>query len=196
MDLVSRVQNMIMKPKVEWPVIAQEEPNTQQIIVSYVLPLALIPTIAMIIGWGLIGVVVRSLTYGIMMGLVQLITAFVAVYLSAFVIDALAPNFGSQKSLGRAMQLVAYSATPAWVAGALYIIPYLGWLVSLIGLYSFYLLYLGLPYTMKTPQDKVVVYLIVSIAVLILVYIVIGAILGTIFAGIFGLGALGLYQTM
>jgi hypothetical protein len=43
---------------------------------------------------------------------------------------------------------------------------------------------------MKTPQDKVVVYLVVSIIVLIIVYAVIGAILSLIVMGIFGLGAI------
>jgi hypothetical protein len=42
---------------------------------------------------------------------------------------------------------------------------------------------------MKTPQDKVVGYLVVSIIVLIIVYAVIGAILSMIVLGIFGLSA-------
>jgi len=196
MNLVDRAKNIITTPKAEWQAVAAEEPNTQQIFVGYVLPLALIPTVANIIGWGLIGMgFMTSFEWGIAMGLVQFVSAFVAVYVTAFVADALAPNFGSQKNLGRAVQLVAYSATPAWVAGILNIVPPLGWLASLVGLYSLYLLYLGLPHTMRTPQDKVVVYLIVTIAVLILVYIILGAILSAIFFAIFGLGAMTMMGT-
>lgn len=196
MSLVDRAKNIITKPKAEWAVIAAEEPNVQQIFVGYVLPLALIPAIAHIIGWGLIGAgFLMSYSYGIAMGLVSFITAFVSVYLTAFVIDALAPNFGSQKNLGRAVQLVAYSATPAWVAGILYILPFIGWLASLLGLYSLYLMYVGLPHTMKAPQDKVMVYLIVSIIVLLVVYFVIAAILTSILLGIFGLSLLGVTGT-
>jgi hypothetical protein len=50
-------------------------------------------------------------------------------------------------------------------------------------------MYLGLAPIMKTPQDKVVGYLVVSIIVLIIVYAVIGAILSMIVLGIFGLSA-------
>jgi len=190
MNLFDRVKKIILEPKTEWGVIAGEEPNVMQIMTGYVLPLALIPTIASIIGFGLIG---RggfiSFSYGIASAIIQFLSAFVIVYIAAFVIDFLAPNFGSQKNLGRAVQLVAYSYTPAWVAGVFYIFPVLSWIVLLASLYSLYLLYLGLTPLMKTPQDKVVVYLVVSIIVLIVVYAVIGAILSLIIMGIFGISA-------
>jgi len=53
------------------------------------------------------------------MGLIQFILAFVGVYLSAYVIAYLAPRFASQQDMGRAVPVVAYSYTPAWVAGIL-----------------------------------------------------------------------------
>jgi hypothetical protein len=189
MNLVERAKNIIVTPKTEWDAVAKEEPNIQQILIGYVLPLALIPTIAVIIGWGLIGAFgFTSLNYGIAMGLVQFINAFLSVLIAAFVIDALASNFGSQKNMGRAVQLVAYSLTPVWIAGILNILPAIGWLAGLIGLYGLYLMYLGLTPMMKTPEDKKVGYLIVSIIILIVVYFVIAAILTAIFIAIFGLG--------
>jgi len=130
-----------------------------------------------------------SFNYGIALALVQLIQAFLAVFLTAFVIDALAPSFGSAKSFGSAVQLVAYAMTPVWVAGIFNIIPTIGWLGSLIGLYGLYLLYLGIVPMMKTPEDKRVGYLIVSIIILIVVYFVIAAILTAILFAIFGLSA-------
>jgi hypothetical protein len=191
MNLVERAKNIIVTPKTEWDVVSTEEPNIQQILLGYVLPLALIPTIAVIIGWGLIGIFgFTSFTYGIAMGLVQLILAFLSVVLTAFVIDLLAPSFGSQKNMGRAVQLVAYSMTPVWIAGILNILPSIGWLAGLIGLYGLYLMYLGFSPLMKTPEDKKVGYLVVSILILIVVYFVIAAILTAIFMAIFGLSIL------
>lgn len=193
MNLVERAKNIITIPKTEWTTVAAEEPNIQQIMIGYVLPLALIPTIASIIGWGFLGHgLIRSYTWGIAMGLVQFVSAFFTVYLSALVINMLAENFGSEKNMGRAIQLVAYSYTPAWVGGILNIIPYLSWIGSLFGLYAIYLMYLGLPFTMKTPQDKTATYLVVSIIVLIVVYLVIGAILSAIFISLFGLSMLSM----
>lgn len=191
MNLVERAKNIIVTPKTEWDAVSAEEPNVQQILLGYVLPLALIPTIAVIIGWGLIGIFgFTSVTYGIAMGLVQLINAFLSVIVAGFVIDLLAPSFGSQKNMGRAVQLVAYSMTPVWIAGILNILPTIGWLAGLIGLYGLYLMFLGLAPLMKTPEDKKIGYLIVSIIILIVVYFVIAAILTAIFMAIFGLSIL------
>ena len=190
MSLIDRAKNIMLSPKTEWEAVANEEANVQQILVSYVLPLALIPTVAVIIGWGVIGVWgFTSFNYGIAVGLVQLLNAFIAVLLTAFVIDALAPSFGSQKNYGKALQLVAYSMTPVWVAGILNIIPSIGWLGSLIGLYGLFLLYLGITPMMKTPEDKRVGYLIVSIIILLVVYFIVAAILTAILFAVFGLSA-------
>jgi len=190
MSLIDRAKNIMLSPKTEWEAVVNEEPNVQQILVSYVLPLALIPTVAIIIGWGVIGVWgFTSFNYGIAVGLVQLLNAFIAVLLTAFVIDALAPSFGSQKNYGKALQLVAYSMTPVWIAGILNIIPSIGWLGSLIGLYGLFLLYLGITPMMKTPEDKRVGYLIVSIIILLVVYFIVAAILTAILFAVFGLSA-------
>jgi len=192
MNLVERAKNMIVSPKTEWNSVAAEEPNIQQILIGYVLPLALIPTLAAIIGWGAIGILgFTSFTYGIAMGLVQLINAFLSVLVAGFVIDALAGSFSSTKNMGRAVQLVAYSMTPIWVFGILNIIPAIGWLSFLLGLYSLYLIYLGLTPLMKTPEDKKAVYMIVSIVILVAVYWIISIILTSILLAIFGLSLFG-----
>ena len=198
MSLIDRAKNIVINPKTEWDIIANEEPNIQQLLIGYVLPLALIPTIAIIIGYGLIGIYgFSSFTMGIAMGLVQFLNAILSVFIASFVIDALASSFASQKNMGRAVQLVAYSMTPVWVGGIFNLVPVVGWLGSLLGLYGLYLLYLGISPQMKTPEDKKVGYMIVSIIILIVVYFVIAAILTAILLSVFGLsmwGAANLYR--
>jgi len=197
MNLVDRAKNIILTPKTEWAVVASEEPNVAQIFSGYVLPLVLIPSIASLLGFGLIGRGFgASLRWGIATAMIQFISAFLGVFITAFVADFLAPNFASQKNLGRAVQLVAYSYTPAWVAGIFLLFPMLGILATVAALYGIYLLYLGLPYMMKTPQDKAVIYLIALIVVVIVVYFVISAILTPVFMGIFGLSASSLIRGM
>lgn len=193
MNLVDRAKNIIMSPKTEWEVIASEPADTGGIFTGYVLPLALIPAIASFIGWGFIGVGFMSgITLGIAYALVSLLGSLIGVFILAFVINLLAPNFASEKDMGRAMQLVAYSYTPMWIGGVLNILPFIGWLGGLIGLYGIYLMYLGFPHTMKTPQDKVVVYMIVAVIILMIVYFVVAGILTSVLFGIFGLGLMGM----
>jgi hypothetical protein len=193
MSLVDRAKNIIMSPKSEWGVIAGEKADMGSILTGYVIPLALIPAVASFIGWGFIGVMGYSgISIGLAYAIIGLISTIVGVLLTAFIVSMLAPSFNSEKDLGRAMQLVAYSYTPAWIGGVLSIIPAIGWLGSLFGLYGIYLMYLGFPHTMKTPQDKVVIYMIVSVVVLFVLYIILMSIITTIIFSIFGLSMLSM----
>jgi hypothetical protein len=192
MNLIERAKNILLTPNKEWDVVNGEQPNTSSIITGYVLPLAGAAAVAAFIGYGLIGfnygfVKFKGINWGLYQGITVLAGALLSVFVSAFVIDALAPSFGSEKNLGRSVQLVAYSYTPGWIGGLLAILPSLAIIGSLAGLYGLYLLYLGLPKLKKTPADKHVSYFVVSLLVMIVVFVVIGLILGKILLSVFGL---------
>ena len=73
----------------------------------------------------------------------------------------------------------AYSSTASWIAGIFALIPGLR-ILTLLGLYSVYLLYLGLPALMKTPRDRALAYTGVVILAAIVLFMVIG-IVGSLF---------------
>ncbi len=193
MNIIDRVKNILITPQKEWDVINGEQPNTPGIITGYVLPLAGAAAVAAFIGYGLIGVNfgfgirLKGMDWGLYQGLTVLLGALLSVFVSAFIIDALAPSFGSEKNMGKSVQLVAYSWTPAWIGGLLTILPSLAIIGSLAGLYGLYLLYLGLPKLKNTPQDKQVSYYVVSLIVMIVVFILIGLVVSKILISIFGL---------
>ena len=168
MSLIDRAKNIIMTPKTEWAVIAAEDANANAIFMGYALPFIILNAVAF---------AVLSVILGVL-----------GVWLTAIVVNALAPSFGSEKNMGRAMQLVVYSYTPMWVGGLLGIIPMLGWIGMLFGIYGLYLIYLGLPHTMKTPTDKVITYEVVSIIVLIIIYAIVTTLIAGILVSILGLG--------
>lgn len=182
MSLIDRAKNMIISPAKEFDVINGEQPDTGKIITGYVLPLAGAAAVAAFIGYGLIGIdaglfKISGTNWGFYYALNILINAIVSVFICAFVIDALAPGFGSEKNMGRSLQLVAYSYTPAWVGGLLSILPSIAMIGSLFALYGLYLLYLGMPKLKKTPEDKHIGYYVVSLVIIIVVYFIIGAIM-------------------
>jgi len=192
MNIVDRARNIITQPRTEWNVIAAEIPDAGKIVTGYVFPLAGLAAVAAFIGNAWIGTSVLGIRYagfnwGIYHALDVLVSAFVSVYLTAFITDLLAPSFGSEKNFNRSIQLVAYSFTPAWVGGLLAIIPVLAFIGALFGLYGLYLLYLGLPPLKKTPADKHVAYFVVILIATICVYIVIGWIMTNILMGMLGL---------
>lgn len=193
MSIIQRAKSIILNPKDEWQTIAAEEPNVQGLFTGYVIPLALVPASATVVGLLIFaGAFVSSYSWIIATGVIQLVSAVAGVYITALVVDTLAPHFGSQKNIGRATQLVAYSNTPAWVAGVCGIIPLLGWVAIIGAFYGLYILYLGFPHIMNTPKDKVPIYLIVTIVILVVVYLIIGAILTSLFFAILGMSALSI----
>lgn len=194
MNLVNRAKNMIVTPKTEWDVVAAEPTPPAQVVTGYVLPLAAAYAIASFIGTAMIlgffgGVV--GLGFALVGAVYGLVMAIVMVFVLGFIIDALAPTFAGTKNFNQAVKVAAYSYTPVWVFGLLTIIPFLGWLAVLVGaIYAIYLLYLGLPRLMRSPEDKSVPYVVVIIVVAIVLGIVI-RVIGGLFGGLGAAGMMG-----
>lgn len=185
MNIIDRAKNILLTPKTEWDVVNSETPDTQKILTTYVIPLVAIGAIASFIGYGLIGksyfgIRVADPSWGIRYALIALIAGIASTFLMAFVVDALAPTFKSEKNFGRSFQLAAYSYTAGWVGGIFNILPSLAIIGALVGLYGLYILYLGLPKLKKTPQDQVTGYFVASLVTMIVASFVIGLILTSI----------------
>ena len=198
MALVQRVQNICLKPKQEWEVIAGETSSTADLLKNYALPLAAIGAIAGFIGLSFVGMSVPFLgTYrvpavtGLVSAAVGLAIQLASVFVLGLIVDALAPKFGGEKNSGQALKVAVYSFTPGWVVSAVRILPSLGILAGLASLYGIYVLYLGLPRLMKCPQEKAVAYTLVVVACGIGIFLVAGLISGAIVgAGAMATGAL------
>ena len=178
MNLVARVKGIITNPRQEWAVIDNEPLDLGDLLVRYVLPLAAIGPIASIIGFSAFGVGgLFRLSMGTILGLAitNYVLTIVGVFILAWVINMLAPQFSATQSMPQAIKVAAYSSTAAWVAGIFNIFPALAILAVIGGLYSLYLCWIGLPILMKAPQDKATTYVIVVIVAIVIIYVVIGA---------------------
>jgi glucan phosphoethanolaminetransferase (alkaline phosphatase superfamily) len=194
MDIVARVRSIILNPKEEWVRIKAEPATVRDLYRSYIMILAAVPAVFQFLGNLLVGrrlpMVGRS-TWPIGSALANAVLTYVlalaAVYLFALIVNELAPSFASTKSMTSALKLAAYSMTPVWVAGILYIVPGLSSLVLLASLYGFYVLYLGFTTPMmETPKDKVPAYLGISFVVAVVLFGVLPWILRVIFAVRYG----------
>jgi hypothetical protein len=183
--MITRVKKILTAPKNEWAVIEGENTPHAKLFMGYVLPLSLIPAIAAFIGYGLIGYSVvgvhfQSISWGIRQAVMQWVATVGGIYLTAFVVNALADSFGAKKNFNRSFSLVAYSYTPMMLGGIFLILPSLAALAILAGLYGLYILYLGIQPLMKAPADKNTGYFVVSLIAVIVVSAVISAVLGAI----------------
>lgn len=185
MNLQTRVVNILSKPAQEWPVIASESTDVAALYKEYIIPLAAIPAICGFLGMTLIGVTMplvgqlrTPMVSGLAGAIVGYVLSLVGMFLAAFIVDKLAPSFQSSGGIVQALKMVAFSSTPSWVAGVLQLVPLLGALALLAALYGVYLFYLGLPSVMKTPPDKVIPYMVVSVVVIIVIFVVTASISG------------------
>ncbi|MFL5127886.1 MAG: Yip1 family protein [Microvirga sp.] len=162
MNLVDRVRNILLTPRTEWAVIDAEPASIQELYARYVIPLTLVPAVAGFIGGSIVGIGfpgVGTIRVGVLAGLFGAVLQFglllAFVYILALVINELALMFGGRMDIVAAFKAAAYSSTPAWLAGVFSIVPVFAFL-SVVGLYSLYLLYLGLPRLMRAPDNRAV----------------------------------------
>jgi len=166
MNLVQRVQDILLKPKATWPVIDAEPADAASLYKNYVMILALIPAVAGFIGLSIIGMGIGafgvSFRVPIVSGLANMVVGYVLslvmVFVLSLIVDALAPTFEGTKSQIGALKLTAYAGTAGFVGGIFSLLPALSILGLLAALYSIYLIYTGLPVLMKCPPDKAIAY--------------------------------------
>ena len=198
MDLskqIARVKAILGTPRTEWPVIASEPATIGGIYKDYVLILAAIPAVFGFLKYSVIGINLPFLgTYraGVGAGLGGMIMSYVlglaSVYVLSLIVDALAPTFGGQKNSVQAFKAVVYASTASWIAGIGQVLPWVSVLILLAGgVYSIYLLYLGLPQTMKCPAEKAAGYTAVTFVIAILLSWLISFAVG----GVIGVGSMG-----
>jgi hypothetical protein len=181
-NLFGRAKSILLTPRTEWPVIAAEADTIGGIYTGYILILAAIPVLKLLLVSRYLGVSMVPIA------ITTYVLSLAGVFLVALIVDALAPTFGGQKNRVQALKAVAYAYTAAWVAAIIGIVPGLGLLSALAGLiYGLYLLYLGLPFTMKCPPEKSPGYTVTTVIAAIVVSVVLGLIVRSVGGfGVFG----------
>jgi hypothetical protein len=165
MDLnrvIQRARSLIVSPRTEWPVIAAETATVTSLYREYIVVVAAVPAICLFIKTSILGYAwhgFRVYRVGIAQGLTAAIVEYGIslgmVYVLALLIESVAPSFAAQPNRVQALKLAAYSYTASWVAGFAQVLPGLYGLFALAGaIYSVFLLYLGLPSTMKVLPER------------------------------------------
>jgi len=186
--MIERIKRLMLSPAAEWAAIDAEPMTAKGIFMTWVVPLAAIGPVASLIGMQLFGFSFLGVTYrppligSLEMAVIRYVSSLVGIVIFALVIDALAPSFGATKNAVSAMKVAAFSATAALIIGIVQIIPGLFFL-GLLGFYSLYLMWVGLPLLMKAPADKAVAYYAVTLVVCVVIFVVVGAITSTVTAG-------------
>ena len=196
--IIERIKQIVLKPRETWEAINTEEATIAGILKDYFLLLAAVPAVAMFLGNWIVGyrlpfrfgfsfrgIVRLSFVESLFTAVIWYLLTVAGVWVMGKIISLLAPKFGSTQDDVKGFKVAVYSYTPYLAAGILLIIPSLGGLTFLAGLYGLYLLYVGLPIVMGTPKEKSLPYIVVIIVALFLIYIIVTSVTASI-SGAFG----------
>lgn len=186
MDIQStadRVKGILLEPRSEWDKIKTEVTSNKELILFYVLPFAAIAALISLFAIWLGTYLGFALV--LRFAVLKLVTPLISVIVAAVVINELAETFDSVKNLNNAFKLVAYSYTPYLLVEIIVSISWTLGFLSFLGLYGVYLLWVGLPKMMETPEDRRLVYIIAALVVILVLEVVISA--------LFGIDRLGYY---
>jgi hypothetical protein len=186
-QIIERVKAIVLKPRETWETIQGEDTTIPELLKNYLLILAAVPAVASLLGKWIIGIQIPfvgvyrfSFGASLVTSVLWYVFTIAGIWLAGKVTSYLAPNFGSTQNDVKGFQVAVFCYTPYLAAGVLNIIPALGVIVFLAGLYGLYLLYIGLPILMNTPKEKSLPYTITIIVVMILIYIIVSIIIGAI----------------
>lgn len=176
--IIKRVINLITKTKEEWDAIQGESLTIKDIYLKFAIILYAVPSVALFIGWLILGV---PFGMSIVMAVFLYVITIGVLFLMGLLVDVLAPAFGGTKDMVSSQKLAVFSLVPYGVLGVLFILPIgsgfgggLFYLIMLVSLFSFYLMYLGAPKLKNIPnqQDKIIPFIIIMAVIwLVLIYI-------------------------
>ena len=168
MSTLQRARTLLFAPAVAWDEIAGERTSVERLYVRYVAVLAAIPAIAYFVGFSFVGTGLLGggrrvpFAHGVAHMVALYVLTLGLVYVLAALVNSLAAGFGGERDFLRAFKVASYAPTAFWIAGAFYALPTLS-ILALGGLYSLYLLHVGLPRLMNVPGDRALPYTFVIV---------------------------------
>lgn len=193
--IIDTVKGFLTKPTEEWQKIKANPITKEEMLKKIILPLVVVYIVAVLLSTIITGVITpyllqfigfgRLFISAIVRSIIMGATAFALIYGGGYVLYALADNFNAKKDDILSLKTMTFSYMISLVSSIAMIIPVIGSLVWAAGsIYSLVLLFWGMKHVLEAPEDKIVLYFILTI----LIIIVAGAILSFI-AGLVG-GAL------
>ena len=175
--IVQRVQNILLNPVSEWQAIKAEPATIQGLFVNYAMILAAVPALGILLQ----NLIHGSVVFGLVWAVIFYVLSLASAYGMGLLIDMLAPSFSAAKDPVQSMKIAVYSMTAYWLGGIAHAVPLVGGLIALlVSLYSLFLLFLGIQALKDAPQDKAIIYTLVSVLIVGVIVAIIGMILSTV----------------
>lgn len=188
--IFGRIQEVMLNPNECWDKIKSEALLTKDLFSRYVIPLSLLSAVCGFIGQSIIGIDLPYGTYripffpGLVFNIVSFAASLSGFFVSAFIMEKLAPKFETQVSQDQVLRLIGFAATPNILSGVLNITPglFLAFIGALLSLYSLFLLWAGFKPMTEVPENRKVAFfaswLICSFVALLVLFGIVSTVFG------------------
>lgn len=156
------IQDVLLKPKQFWVEQKDQQKSNTDLLLGYYFPILLLVAVAVFLGEFLssshfyMGVALLKALREILLFTFQY-------FLSVFFTTELMKTFGAEKNSNIAQKLVAYSITPLLLVSLLTgLIPFL-YVVDILGMYSFYIFWVGASELLTFPENKKNSYILITV---------------------------------
>ncbi len=180
--LPERVKGILLSPREEWRTVAGEPATAMDVWSGYVIPLALVGPVALAIAQVAFGaalpvggLVKVALVTGLAVALLTFAFSLVQVAVLAWGVNAMAPKFRAVPDRLAALKVVAYSMTPVWLVGIVYLLPVLGVLWVFAAVYAVFLAFLGLQVLMRCTAPQALAYALATLGFAFVLWLCTGA---------------------
>lgn len=158
--VLAMAKEIILQPRQTFEKIAEDDTLTiGAVLRNYLLKLAAIPTVSVLLASQLYDQRVFGITYkptlssALSSAAERYCLLIIGLAAFALVVSWLAPRFGGVSDYTRAFRLIVFAMVPSFLVAVFSLVPALAPL-QFLGLYAFYLLYVGSPVLMKTPPTR------------------------------------------
>lgn len=150
--IINKAKEIVTNPTGCWQVLKSQPETINDVYGRYVIFMAALPPLGIYLGGVISGY--TAITGGIFTALISYLFSLAGLYVGAVIVEFLASKFGGSASRTDSLRLLAYSSTPNYLMGILYIIPPLAMLGLLTSLYSLYIFWNGITEMTRVPENR------------------------------------------
>ena len=171
-DFAARLRSLLLFPKYEWKVISLEKRPLKDDFRQFAFRWVLFGALSQFVGSffyvrNILDIDAYRFSFPMVQATFYIIIQTALLLLASFVVNRLAPRFGSVRHFGSAARLVLYSSTPLLMMFILVNLNRVFFLALIPGFFSYYLFWVGLPFLLKTKEPKrlsfVLIYMIFTL---------------------------------
>lgn len=163
-NLVNRVKEIILTPKIFWTTTKNEQENQAELFSGFLIPLLLMVSAAVFLGEFF-----RSthfyMGFAILKAIREMVLFLLQYFIAVYFTNTLMKTFGAEKNIEIARRLVAYSLTPFFLVSMVTGLFQFLYALDILGVYSFYIFWIGGRELLEFPEQKRDSYLIITIVV-------------------------------